>query len=75
MTPAVSRIETVAWIGVGLVLVGLAIPWFLWGVDSVAFGLPIWVWWHVAWMAVAAVSFYAFTRRAWGLGVEGADRG
>jgi hypothetical protein len=51
------------------ILAGLTIPWFLWGVDTVVAGLPIWLWWHVGWMAVASIAFHAFARRAWGIGV------
>lgn len=75
MTAAVSRLEAIGWAVAGLVLVALAIPWFLWGADVVAYGLPVWVWWHVAWMLVASATFYAFASRAWGLGVEGVHRG
>jgi len=52
------------------VLVVLAIPWFLWGNSQVVAGLPIWVWWHVGWMILAAVVFRAFAKRAWGIGIE-----
>jgi hypothetical protein len=59
-----------AWSIVALVLVALAVPWFLWGSSSVMAGLPVWVWWHIGWMVLTAGVFYAFTRTAWGLGVE-----
>jgi len=75
MTAEISRLEAVGWAMVGLVLVGLAIPWFLWGTADVAYGLPTWVWWHVAWLVLASVTFYAFASRAWGVGVEGVHRG
>ena len=55
---------------VALVLVALAIPWFMWRDGSVAFGLPVWLWWHVGWMALAAVVFGLFANRAWGIGIE-----
>jgi len=61
---------------VALVLVALAVPWFLWGSSQVVAGLPVWVWWHIGWMVLTAGVFYVFTRTAWGLGVEsrgGAD--
>lgn len=75
MTTKISRAEAVGWAVASVVLAALAIPWFLWGADQVAYGLPIWVWWHAAWMLVASATFYAFTRRAWGLGVEGVQGG
>ncbi|WP_425494320.1 DUF3311 domain-containing protein [Natronoglomus mannanivorans] len=53
-----------------MVLVALAIPWFLWGNDTVVAGLPIWLWWHVGWMGLAAVGFWVFATRAWGVGIE-----
>jgi hypothetical protein len=65
-----SRVETVLWAVVLLVVVALAVPWFLWRSSAVAFGLPVWLWWHIGWMGVAAIVFYAFGQRAWGLGVE-----
>jgi len=65
-----SRVETVLWAIVLLVVVALAVPWFLWRSSAVAFGLPVWLWWHIGWMGVAAIVFYAFGQRAWGLGVE-----
>lgn len=67
------------WIGVFAVLVTFAIPWFLWG-NTVTFGgLPVWLWWHIGWMCIAAVAFAAFTRNAWDRGMDvpitGADDG
>ncbi len=56
-----------------LLLVALAVPWFLWDDATVAAGLPVWVWWHVGWMALASVVFYAFTRYGWGVWVEEVD--
>ena len=51
------------------VLLGLAIPWFLWGSAQVVWGLPIWLWWHIAWLGLAAVLFHQFATSAWGLWV------
>ncbi len=51
------------------VLVVFAIPWFLWGNDQVIGGLPLWLWWHICWMGLAAAVFALFTKRAWGLGI------
>lgn len=65
----VSRVERYAWGAVFAALVVFSIPWFLWGDDTVSYGLPVWLWWHVGWMAIAAVAFRAFTKRAWGLGL------
>jgi hypothetical protein len=69
----VSSVERYAWPVVFAVLIVLAVPWFLWGVDAVVAGLPVWLWWHVGWMALASVLFWLFARRAWGLGVHGVD--
>jgi hypothetical protein len=63
--------ELLLWTGVALVLVALAVPWFLWRSDAVALGLPVWLWWHVGWMVLTSGVFYAFTGRGWGVGVEG----
>lgn len=49
------------------ILIAFAIPWFLWGDSRIAFGLPLWLWWHIGWMIVATLVFWLFTRRAWGL--------
>lgn len=64
-----SRGERVGWGVTMMIVAGLTIPWFLWGEDTVVAGLPIWVWWHACWMAVASIAFHAFARRAWGMGV------
>lgn len=48
-------------------LLALAVPWFLWGVDRVVWGLPLWLWWHVGWLLLASVAFWVFSRRAWGI--------
>jgi len=65
----ISKTEKIAWIVAMGVLIALAIPWFLWGTGTVVAGLPVWLWWHVGWMVLAAGLFWAFTRRAWGVGV------
>lgn len=46
-------------------LVALAVPWFLWRDATTVAGLPVWLWWHVGWMALASAVFYGFTRGAW----------
>jgi len=66
-----STFESYGWAIAFVVLAALSIPWFLWGSSTVAFGLPVWLWWHVGWMAVVALAFRTFARRAWGVGVEG----
>ncbi|WP_152042880.1 DUF3311 domain-containing protein [Salinigranum salinum] len=60
------------WIPVFALLVIGAIPWFLWGDATVVAGLPLWLWWHIGWMALAAGAFALFTRGAWdrGMGVK-----
>ncbi|MFB6152495.1 MAG: DUF3311 domain-containing protein [Haloarculaceae archaeon] len=62
--------ELVGWSLAALVLVALAVPWFMWGTSTVVAGLPVWVWWHVGWMALTAAVLWLFTRYAWGLGIE-----
>jgi hypothetical protein len=62
-----STVERYGWAVLMILLVGFAIPWFLWGDSRIAFGLPLWLWWHIGWMIVAAVVFRLFARRAWGL--------
>jgi len=62
--------ETFLWIGVAVVLVALAVPWFMWGSSRVLAGLPVWVWWHIGWLALTAVVFAVFARTGWGVGVE-----
>ncbi|MEF8781231.1 MAG: DUF3311 domain-containing protein [Haloferacaceae archaeon] len=59
------RLETVLWALAFVTLVAFAVPWFLWGDATVVAGLPVWLWWHIGWMGLAAVVFYAFSRRAW----------
>jgi len=68
-----STVERYGWAAVMGTLVALAIPWFLWGVDRVVLGLPLWLWWHIGWMLVASVVFQQFTRRAWGIWIVGTD--
>ena len=65
-----DRTAGLPWGAAFALLVALAVPWFLWRDATVVAGLPAWVWWHVAWMVVAAATFAAFADRAWGLGVE-----
>jgi hypothetical protein len=67
---SVDTREKYLWIAGTVVLVVFAVPWFMWGSHAVLAGLPVWLWWHVGWMAVAALAFHAFARRAWGLGIE-----
>jgi hypothetical protein len=66
-TPA--SVEKLGWVVAMALVVAFAVPWFLWGSDRVIAGLPLWLWWHVGWMLLAAVVFWGFTRRAWGLGI------
>ena len=75
-TGRTGRGELLGWSGVTVVLVALAVPWFLWRNAVVFAGLPVWIWWHVGWMVLASVVFYVFTQRAWGVGIlprEGGD--
>ena len=69
-----DRTDRLLWGGAFAVLVALAVPWFLWRDATVVAGLPLWVWWHVGWMVVAAATFAAFADRAWGLGIETGSR-
>ncbi|WP_336036433.1 DUF3311 domain-containing protein [Halobacterium yunchengense] len=62
--------SALGWGIVFVVLVAFAIPWFLWNDASMVAGLPVWLWWHVAWMLVTAVAFAAFARRGWGTFAE-----
>lgn len=57
--------QDAVWIGAFTILIVLAVPWFLWGNESIVAGLPIWLWWHIFWMGLAAVVFYLFTRESW----------
>lgn len=66
------------WIPVFAVLVAFAVPWPLWGVDRVAVGLPVWIWWHVGWLGLCTLVFRSFVRSgAWerGMGVGTPDSG
>ena len=65
-----STVRAAGWAVVALVLMALAVPWFLWDTSAIAAGLPVWLWWHVGWMALASVVFAVFARTDWGLGVE-----
>jgi hypothetical protein len=58
------------WTVVALLLMALAVPWFLWRSSQVAAGLPVWLWWHIGWMVLASVVFAVFARTSWGLGIE-----
>lgn len=62
--------RTLVWGVVLVLLAALAVPWFMWGASATVAGLPTWLWWHVGWMVLAALLFYAFTRDAWGYGTE-----
>lgn len=61
-----SRRERVGWVAVTVVILALAIPWFLWGDGRLWLGLPLWLWWHIAWLAMATGVLYLFVTRAWG---------
>jgi len=69
-----ERTRLVGWATVALAVAALSVPWFMWGADGVVAGLPVWVVYHVGWLCLAAVVFWVFTKRAWGLGVEGVSR-
>lgn len=62
--------SALGWGIVFVVLVAFAIPWFLWGDETMVAGLPVWIWWHVAWMGVTALVFAVFASRDWGTFVE-----
>ncbi|MFB6125525.1 MAG: DUF3311 domain-containing protein [Halanaeroarchaeum sp.] len=68
------RRTALVWAFVFLLLAALAVPWFMWGSSTVVAGLPIWVWWHVGWLALTSAVFYWFTRTDWGVGM-GTGRG
>ena len=65
LQPSMPRTKTALWAIAFLLLVVFAVPWFLWGNATVVAGLPIWLWWHIGWMMLAALLFYTFTRSAW----------
>jgi hypothetical protein len=58
------------WIGVFVTLVAFAIPWFLWADATTWLGLPVWLWWHIGWMALASLAFALFARGAWDRGMN-----
>jgi len=71
----------IVWIPTFALLVAFAVPWPLWGVDRVVAGLPVWIWWHVAWLGLCAALFARVARSgAWerGMGLrpeaDGDDR-
>jgi hypothetical protein len=68
----VSIVERYLWGTVFVLLIVFSVPWFLWGSSQVIAGLPVWIWWHVGWMALASLAFWVFSQRAWGLWIEGA---
>ncbi|USZ71215.1 DUF3311 domain-containing protein [Natronosalvus halobius] len=65
-----NRLERIGWILAAVLVCLLGIPWFLWGNAATAFGLPLWLWWHVGWLALCSVLFWTFAQRAWGVGIE-----
>jgi hypothetical protein len=69
-----NTVRAAGWAVVALVLMTLAVPWFLWGDAATAFGLPVWLWWHIGWMVLASVVFAVFAHTDWGLGVEEVSR-
>jgi hypothetical protein len=73
MTETVSTVEKFGWTAILAVLAVFAIPWFLWGIDRVVLGLPIWLWWHIVWMSLAGITFWLFTTRAWGIWITDRD--
>lgn len=66
--------HTIVWAGIFTILTIFAVPWFLWGNETIIAGLPIWLWWHIGWMGLASVIFYLFTKTAWD-GMMGTDEG
>ncbi|MCH7660827.1 MAG: DUF3311 domain-containing protein [Euryarchaeota archaeon] len=67
----VPTAERYLWGAVFVLLIVFAVPWFLWGSSRLVAGLPVWLWWHIGWMALASLAFWLFSRRAWGLWIEG----
>ena len=60
------------WVPTFAILVAFAVPWPLWGVDRVVAGLPVWIWWHVAWLGLCTALFALFVRSgAWERGMGG----
>jgi hypothetical protein len=75
MDGRIDPLEKFGW-GVAMALITVfAVPWFLWGTDRVIAGLPVWLWWHIGWMVLAAGVFWGFTTRAWGVGITAGDAG
>ena len=66
-----ERLTKVGWGVIAILLSVFSIPWFLWDDNTVMAGLPLWLWYHIAWMGLTAVVLYVFTQRAWGIGIEG----
>lgn len=66
-------VERYTWGVVFALLIVFAVPWFMWGDSTVLAGLPVWLWWHIGWMGLASLVFWLFSRRAWGLWIEGAS--
>lgn len=66
-----GRTDSFVWVAVFALLLALAIPWFLWDVSTVVVGLPVWLWWHIGWMLLAAAVFAVFTQRGWGVWMGG----
>lgn len=58
------RSGTLWWVLFGVLSV-FSVPWFWWGDATIVAGLPAWLWWHILWMGLAAIVFWAFTRTAW----------
>ena len=65
-----TRLRRIGWALAFLSLAALGIPWFLWGVDTVLLGLPVWIWWHIGLMTTATLAFWLFTREDWGIWIE-----
>lgn len=65
----ITTAERYGWATAFALLVALAVPWFMWGDSGTRLGLPLWLWWHVAWMLLAAAVFWLFASRAWGLAI------
>lgn len=66
----------IVWIPTFAVLVAFAVPWPLWGVDLIVAGLPVWIWWHIAWLGLCTLLFTQFVRSgAWerGMGLQAAS--
>lgn len=66
-----GRTTSLAWAAAFVVVVALAVPWFMWRDATVVAGLPVWLWWHIGWLGLTSLVFYAFSQRAWGLWVGG----